>query len=348
MKNKTFFKLNLIYFVAISSVALVFLLGYLGIIKNDILSSLLIQIVVMVAIPMLMYSLMFKRNPKQTLEDCGFKKISAKMLGISIVLGIVLYFLNSFVANAFQSFVVLFGYERIGSSSTTTLTYGLLLKEFILSAILPGVCEEFLHRGIMLHTGKKTGNPRLCLFTSSLLFGLIHLNINQFFYAAILGFLMGYASFVSDSIYPAIIAHFMNNFLSNYFFYGTYLNLPLAKFVNTIENLILNNFLAVIIFSVIGVFALLYAYKILVRKLSFESIKRKMQQVINQVNMNKISIEEAQLKLNHMNSIIREVHKGDIFKAHNQKFSLLDKTFLISSIVLGSLITLSSFIWGII
>ena len=62
MKNKTIFKINIIYFVALVGVAILFALGYLGIIKNDILASCLLQIDVMFAIPLLLYTLMVQ-NP---------------------------------------------------------------------------------------------------------------------------------------------------------------------------------------------------------------------------------------------------------------------------------------------
>lgn len=346
--NKRFFKLSLIYFVAIICVAIIFILGYAGILQNDILSSFLIQIVVMFAIPLLMYLFLFKKSPKQTFQDCGFRKISSKLLGLSILLGLLLYILNTFVADAFQSFITLLGYEHISSSGTVTLNYQLLLKEFILSCILPGFCEEFLHRGIMLHAGKKIGNTRFFLVISSILFGLTHLNINQFFYASILGFLMGLASLASDSIYPAMIAHFMNNFLSNYFFYGTYLDFPLAKFASTLEKLFMNNIFTFVSVTTISIFLLIYAYQRIIKLMTYESTKMKMHKVIEELNMNEISIDEAQLKLNSMNLILKNIYHEKRINEKNIKFSLLSMSLLISSIILGSLVTISSFIWGII
>ena len=44
------------------SVAIIFIFGHLGLIENDFLSSTLIQIVVMFAIPLLMYSLLTKKS----------------------------------------------------------------------------------------------------------------------------------------------------------------------------------------------------------------------------------------------------------------------------------------------
>jgi membrane protease YdiL (CAAX protease family) len=75
------------------------------------------------------------------------------------MLGFVLYLLNTFVADIFASIISLFGYEKISSPSTVTLDHAFLLKELILTCILPGVCEEFLHRGIMLFAGKKVRKP---------------------------------------------------------------------------------------------------------------------------------------------------------------------------------------------
>lgn len=345
MKNKNFFKINFIYFTAITLVAVLFVLGYLGVIKNDILSSFLIQIVVMFAIPMLMYSLLFKKKASETMKDCGFKKITINMLTITIALGFTLYFINSFVADAFYSIITLFGYESLSGNSTITLNYSTLIKEFVLSCILPGFCEEFLHRGILLHANKKHANTKTCLIISSILFGLMHLNIKQFFYAAILGVLIGYVALVADSIIPTIIIHFMNNFLSNYFFYGSHLNWPLANFYNYILNIFMQNAFVYIIFSTVAVILLFWLYTYLTKQLLKERMKRDVKAIMDAVKMDKLTIEEAQVKINSINEILK--HK-ELKNQQKTNATLLDKTFLIGSLVLGSLITISSFIWGII
>lgn len=345
MKNKNIFKINIIYFIAITLVAVVFVLGYLGILKNDILLSFLIQIVVMFAIPLLMYSLIMKKNLKDSFSDCGFKLISAKMLLISIALGFVLYFINSFIADTFYGILAMFGYESLPTVSTTTIDYTTLLKEFVLSCILPGFCEEFLHRGIMLNAYKKHSNPRFCLIISSILFGLTHLNIGQFFYATILGFLMGVVSLASNSIFPAMIIHFMNNFLSNYFFYGTHLNWPLAKFLTFVKALFSSDIFIFILSSSAMVVLLIVAYYYLVKSMIKERAKNDIRVIIKELKMDKISLIQAQTKLNHVNSIL----KNKFIKENKKiKFNFTENIFLISSFILGSLITISSFIWGVI
>ena len=331
-------------------VALIFVLGYLGLLQNDYISSFLIQIMVMFAIPMLLYTLFVSKNFKQTFKDTGFKKISSRMIGITIILGIVLYFINNFVAQFFSSLISLFGYENLTQTTTVTFTYELLFREFLLSCILPGICEEFLHRGIMLFAGKKCGNTRYVLITSSILFGLMHLNINQFFYATILGFLMGYVAIVSDSIYPSIIIHFLNNFLNTYFYYGYYLNWPFATFINNLQALIASNIFVFIIVNAVLICILISLYIYLTQILAKERVRYDVKKIILCLEIDNLPLEQAQTKINQANEILQ---KSESLKFKNtvsggEKFSFLSQVFLISSLVLGSLITMSTYISGII
>lgn len=349
MKNKSFFKISIIYFVAITLVAILFIFGHLGLIQNDTLSSFLIQIVVMFAIPLLMYTIFVSKSFKQTFSDTGFKKISKKMILITIGLGFILYFLNQFVASIFSSIISLFGYEKISSPTKIVLDYEFLLKEFILSCILPGICEEFLHRGIILHAGKKTTNPRYVLLISSILFGLMHLNINQFFYAAILGYLIGMVGLIIDSIFPCMIIHFMNNFLGSFIYYGSKLHWPIASLLMRITDAMYASPITLICAMLVGIPLLFYLYRILVKKLAKERNKMKMQAIVKELNMSNITIEEAQSKINMVNSVLAQSHSFKIIEnSHNAKPKFIEKMFIISSIILGTLITISSFIWGIL
>ena len=348
MKNKNFFKINLIYFTAILSVAVLFVLSYFGFIVNEWLSSFLIQIIVMTAIPLLMYTLLISKKYKTTLNDIGFNKISAKTLLIVILLGFLLYFLNSYIATFFNTVLTLFGYEKLPIQSTpTTINSATILKEFLLTALLPGICEEILHRGIMLNAAKKVYNTRFCLIVSSILFGLTHLNITQFFYAAILGYFMGYLNLVTNSIYPSIIVHFMNNFLSIYFTYGTALDWPFAKLVNTIEMFFSSNIFLFIACTAFGIILILTLYQYFTKQLLKERVNSDLQKLVNSLKLNQVPLIEAQIRIAHANRILKD--KKNLFNNKEKlKANYFDKIFLVSSFVLGILITSCSFIWGII
>ena len=349
MKNKKVFYINLIYYLCILVVAFIFALGYFKIIKNEFLTSALIQGIVMFGIPTLMYSLFISKNIKQTFADFGFKRISGLVLGCSIALGFVLYLINGYVADIFYTILSFWGYDN---TISVGLTVGSdLLIDLLLTAILPGICEEILHRGFYLRGCSKQGYTRYGLIFSSILFGLMHLNIQQFFYATIIGLLMGIVVIISDSIYPAIIIHFMNNALSVLFAYGAVYNWPFATLKLLIEQAILSfGFIpAVIILS--GIISLLiYLYRLLLITIIHDKQKHSVQKLAEDLNLQDMSYNEMNSKIEEVSKVLEKAKPSSPLniKDTNAKLKYADNVFLYSSIVLGILVTVSTFIWGIL
>lgn len=349
MNNKKIFTINLIYYICMVSVAIIFLLGYMDIIDSSYLSTFLIQGIVMLAMPLILYSVFISKNWKQTLNDFGFKKISLKIIIISIFLGFILFLVNGYVADIFYAILSIFGYDNSINISLSVNNIGL---EFVLTALVPGFCEEVLHRGMYMRGIQKQGYTRYGLLFSSILFGLMHLNIQQFFYATILGSLMGIVVIVADSIYPAMIIHFMNNALSTYFVYGYYRNWPLARFKYYLENLIFStNFVMCILILSSVIFLLLWTYKYLLKQITKEKQKQIANSLAKDLKLDQADYNEVQQKLNEIESILQQTNPQSNTTISNENSIILnfvDKVFLYSSIVLGSLITFCSFIWGIL
>jgi membrane protease YdiL (CAAX protease family) len=183
------------------------------------------QIIMMLLVPLIVFTIARRcgertQNPlhplRQTCTDFGFRRISGKMVGLSFLAGALLFIFNIFVATFFNSILSLFGYRfpNYGDSGLTGV-WGLLFG-LVFTAILPGLCEETTHRGMLLNSFRQKFGVRGALLFSSLMFGLMHLNIAQFFFATILGFFMGLAALVSRSIWPAVIMHFSNNAIVTY------------------------------------------------------------------------------------------------------------------------------------
>ena len=78
--EKNYKKVTLIYLISLILVSVIFLLGYLEVFASDVLATLLIQLVVMAAIPLLLYTLLVSKSFKKTFKDAGFKKISTKFI----------------------------------------------------------------------------------------------------------------------------------------------------------------------------------------------------------------------------------------------------------------------------
>lgn len=77
-------------------------------------------------------------------------------------------------------------------------------------AITPAICEELLMRGVVLK-GYEGLSLRKMAIINGLFFGIIHGNLQQFFYAAVLGFVFVYFVKLTGSIFSSIFAHFIIN-----------------------------------------------------------------------------------------------------------------------------------------
>ncbi len=236
MKNNRYLITLIIYGTAIVLLMLVQILGSLGCFNGlsdqglEVVGSVLPQIVVMFGIPLLMLLSAQKidHQPislKQVGQDVGWHRISGKNVILCFVLGVCLYILNIFVASVFGTLLQSFGYQYNNSDNVFTGYSGLLIT-IILTAVLPAICEEFLHRGVLMNGLIKQFGVRKAILWTSLLFGLMHMNVGQFFYASILGWFMSMTALASGSLWGSIIVHFTNNALATYLSYAEELSLP--------------------------------------------------------------------------------------------------------------------------
>ena len=86
-------------------------------------------------------------------------------------------------------------------------------------AFLPAVCEEALHRGVLLHCFRKRGLAAAVL-TGGVVFGLFHLDPSRFLSTAMMGAAFAYIAIRTDSLVPTMLFHFLTNLLSVYSLYA--------------------------------------------------------------------------------------------------------------------------------
>lgn len=98
---------------------------------------------------------------------------------------------------------------------------GLSLSLILLSmAIIPALCEELLFRGLLQPLlVRVTGKKHLAIWVTAALFSFIHFQFYGFLPRMVLGALLGYLVIWTQSIWPAILAHFTNNALAVVLFY---------------------------------------------------------------------------------------------------------------------------------
>ena len=96
-----------------------------------------------------------------------------------------------------------------------TTSFGGLLVNILMIAILPAIAEEILFRGALAKLFKDwTKNVHMAVFISSFIFAAIHMQFYGFLPRFLLGMVLGYLFFWSGSLWLPIVAHFTNNFLS--------------------------------------------------------------------------------------------------------------------------------------
>ena len=125
---------------------------------------------------------------------------------LSYMLAIILTFLSQL--DVFSK--VFNNYEQVsemifgGSFVLTLLSVG----------IIGPIFEEILFRGLVFGELRKITKVKVALVLQALLFGIYHLNVVQGVYAFILGLIIGFVYYRSNSIFAPIIIHVSINSLS--------------------------------------------------------------------------------------------------------------------------------------
>lgn len=77
--------------------------------------------------------------------------------------------------------------------------------------VVPAICEEIMYRGYVQRAFEKSWGIVAAILISGAIFGAYHLQISNFLPLATLGVFLAYLTYISDSLVPAMVAHFVNN-----------------------------------------------------------------------------------------------------------------------------------------
>lgn len=91
-------------------------------------------------------------------------------------------------------------------------SFGSFLLALLVIAVVAGVGEEFVFRGLIQHElWRSSRNIHVAIWVSAFLFSAFHLQFFGFFPRFFLGALFGYLYYWSGNLWVPIIAHFFNN-----------------------------------------------------------------------------------------------------------------------------------------
>ncbi len=161
------------------------------------------------AIVTLLAFILCKKDNVSLPEAFNFHKVKPATILLAVVICFATELITSFISNVtnyfFPDLLVLTHDQLYGA--------GLILN-IIGVSLIPGFFEEFVCRGGLLTSYTSTGRFRASVLLTSLLFGLMHGNPTQLFYAFAFGIVLAYLCIASGSIWPGIVVHMLNNFVS--------------------------------------------------------------------------------------------------------------------------------------
>lgn len=124
---------------------------------------------------------------------------------LSLLFGYALVPTMLFVSNLTS----LFSTNYVQDSVQELIAYPFVVQLLII-AVLPACVEEFVFRGLIYHSYRKNGILGAAVL-SGLVFGLMHLNINQLSYALLMGIVFALLVEATGSMYSSMLAHFAAN-----------------------------------------------------------------------------------------------------------------------------------------
>jgi membrane protease YdiL (CAAX protease family) len=90
-----------------------------------------------------------------------------------------------------------------------------LIEKTIIIALLPAITEEFFFRGALQQFLRlQLKNIHAAIWITAIIFSAFHGQFFGFFPRLFLGALLGYVCVYTSSIWPAILMHFVNNFIA--------------------------------------------------------------------------------------------------------------------------------------
>ena len=153
------------------------------------------------------YSLFFRMIKKRFTEEIRVRPVGFDGVLTGVVLGISCLFIVSVgLAALYSAFPELASHSN-SEELSEMMGSGNMFVTALSVTVFTGIVEEVLFRGLIYNTLKKAIPRKLAIFVSALIFGAAHMNIEQFFYTALLGVLLCIVYDKFDTIIVPVILH---------------------------------------------------------------------------------------------------------------------------------------------
>jgi len=276
-------------------------------------------------------------RPKAIMKSWWFRKPSGSLIGWSILLGVFCFLFNIFVSSFFNGILAGLGHRGaagggMGGEAFAFTGVGGLMVMLVIVAVLPGFCEEVTHRGMLIHGFAGKIGIMKAILVSSVLFGLMHLNIVQAIYAMILGYLMALVVMATKNIWPAVIEHFMNNALAVYLMFASHYGWFGGNFFSWLGNFFGSTSFLIYLGAFVGLYFLIIA---IIHKLARDTFVREN------------ATRETPLPLHRSSGMqaIKYYITADE-KPIKEPLTTMERTMYLGILFLGLVVTGMTLVWG--
>lgn len=151
---------------------------------------------------------------KLTPNEIGFRKTKPLRAIGYIALGYIMFLAINIIIKLVQVFFEIelpgFGEQVNKINLFGTGTFNLVIT-FIVLAILAPIIEEIFFRGFIQEQLQKITSSKMAILIQALIFSLAHLELQVIIPLTIIGAILGYIYHKTNSIYPTIVFHSINN-----------------------------------------------------------------------------------------------------------------------------------------
>lgn len=158
---------------------------------------------VFLVLPAAVYLILQKKSLK---ESIGVSAITIKQLLLLIPAALCV----DKIAELFNLLSQLFTENEVSVYMADLITKYPFFVAFFVISMEPAICEEVVYRGVV-YQGYRRGKILVAALVSAFLFGIMHMNLNQFVYAFMIGILFALINEAVGSIIPSMLIHMYIN-----------------------------------------------------------------------------------------------------------------------------------------
>ncbi len=118
---------------------------------------------------------------------------------------------GSYIGNSLMAMIEFFRGAEITNAVSDTISSSPPLFTLLLMVIVAPIAEELLYRKLLIDR-LLPYSEKFAVLVSAILFGLLHGNFYQFFYAVLVGLIFGYVYVKTGNILHTILMHMLLNF----------------------------------------------------------------------------------------------------------------------------------------